>query len=92
MVFLSLMMVSEVRYPTFKSLDFRAKRTFTKMVVIVLLVACLVILWEKILQIALPVLFTVYLVYGFIRPRISRKVRDEIEEEEENGDEPGSVS
>jgi CDP-diacylglycerol--serine O-phosphatidyltransferase len=92
MVFLSLMMVSEVRYPTFKSLDFRAKRTFTKMVVIVLLVACLVILWEKILQIALPVLFTVYLVYGFIRPRISRKVRDEIEEEEENGDEPGAVS
>src|SRR5437762_7475876 len=55
MVFLSLMMVSEVRYPTFKSLDFRAKRTFTKMVIIVLLVACLVILWEKILQIVLPI-------------------------------------
>jgi hypothetical protein len=50
-------------------------------------VVCLVILWEKILQIVLPVLFTVYLVYGFIRPRISRKVRDEIEEEEENEDE-----
>jgi len=83
MVFLSLMMVSEVRYPTFKSLDFRAKRTFTKMVLIVLLVACLVILWEKIVPIILPVLFTVYLVYGFIRPRISRKVRDEIEEEDE---------
>src|SRR6266446_2152240 len=48
MVFLSLMMVSEVRYPTFKSLDFRAKRTFTKMVLIVLLVACLVLLWERI--------------------------------------------
>jgi len=92
MVFLSLMMVSEVRYPTFKSLDFRAKRTFTKMVIIVLLVACLVILWEKILQIALPVLFTVYLLYGFVRPRISRKVRDEIEEEEENDDEPESIS
>jgi CDP-diacylglycerol--serine O-phosphatidyltransferase len=83
MVLLSLMMVSEVRYPTFKSLDFRARRTFTKMVVIVLLVACLVILWEKIIQIVLPVLFTAYLVYGFIRPRISRKVRDEIEEEAE---------
>src|SRR5438093_3018527 len=90
MVFLSLMMVSEVRYPTFKSLDFRAKRTFTKMVIIVLLVACLMILWEKILHIVLPILFTVYLVYGFVRPRISRKVREEIEEEEEeeNDDEP----
>src|SRR5205807_3003265 len=41
MVFLSLMMVSEVKYPTFKTLDFRAKRTFTKMVVIVLLVVCI---------------------------------------------------
>src|SRR5438876_4279043 len=75
MVFLSLMMVSEVRYPTFKSLDFRAQRTFTKMVIIVLLVACLVILWERIIHVTLPVLFTTYLVYGFIRPRISRKVR-----------------
>jgi CDP-diacylglycerol--serine O-phosphatidyltransferase len=92
MVFLSLMMVSEVKYPTFKSLDFRAKRTFTKMVVIVLLVACLVLLWEKILQIILPILFTVYLVYGFIRPRISRKVRDEIEEEEESEDDIEGVS
>src|SRR5213595_2136105 len=44
MVLLSIMMVSEVKYPTFKTLDFRAKRTFTKMVVIVLLVACLVML------------------------------------------------
>lgn len=92
MVFLSLMMVSEVRYPTFKSLDFRARRPFTKLVVIVLLVACLAILWERIVPIALPVLFTVYLVYGFIRPRISRKVRDEIEEEEEHEDEPSAPS
>ena len=76
MVFLSLMMVSEVRYPTFKSLDFRAKRSFTKMVGIVLLVACVVILWERIKHVVLPVLFTIYLVYGFIRPRISRKVRE----------------
>ena len=92
MVFLSLMMVSEVRYPTFKSLDFRAKRTFTKMVIIVLMVACLVILWEKILQIVLPILFTIYLLYGFIRPRISHKVREEIEEEDDPEDEPGAPS
>ena len=92
MVFLSLMMVSEVRYPTFKSLDFRAKRTFTKMVIIVLMVACLVILWEKILQIVLPILFTIYLLYGFIRPRISHKVREEIEEDDDPEDEPGAPS
>ena len=90
MVLLSLMMVSEVRYPTFKTLDFRAKRSFTKMVMIVLGVACLVILWETIKHIVLPLFFTAYLIYGFIRPRISRKVRDEIEEEEETDDEPAA--
>jgi CDP-diacylglycerol--serine O-phosphatidyltransferase len=44
MVFLSVMMVSEVKYPSFKNLDLRAKRTFTKMVVVVLIVGCVVIL------------------------------------------------
>jgi CDP-diacylglycerol--serine O-phosphatidyltransferase len=86
MVFLSLMMVSEIKYPTFKSLDFRAQRTFTKMVVLALLVGCLIILREKLLPIVLPWLFVAYLVYGFIRPRISGKIRQEIEEEEEEAD------
>ena len=40
----------------------------------------------------LPALFTLYLVYGFIRPRISGKVRREIEEDEEDEDESGSPS
>jgi hypothetical protein len=31
-------------------------------------------------------LFTLYLVYGFIRPRISRRLRHEIEEEDEPDD------
>jgi hypothetical protein len=34
----------------------------------------------------LPAFFTLYLVYGFVRPRISRAMRKEIEEEDE--DEP----
>jgi hypothetical protein len=37
-------------------------------------------------------MFTAYLVYGFIRPRISRKVRDEIEEEDDHDEEPGALS
>ncbi|HEY0455170.1 MAG TPA: CDP-diacylglycerol--serine O-phosphatidyltransferase [Verrucomicrobiae bacterium] len=84
MLFLSLMMVSEVKYPTFKSLDFRAKRTFPKMVGIVVVIGFVVILWEKILPVALPLCFTTYLIYGFVRPRISRKMRHEIEEEEDD--------
>ena len=84
MVFLSMMMVSQVKYPTFKTLDFRAKRTFTKMVTIVLLIGFIIIFWDQILHIILPILFTVYLLYGFIRPRISRKMRHDIEDEDDD--------
>ena len=83
MVFLSVMMVSEVRYPAFKSIDWRTKRTFTRMVVTILLIGSLVILRNKVLPVVLPIFFTAYLVYGFIRPYISRKMRHDIEEEDE---------
>jgi CDP-diacylglycerol--serine O-phosphatidyltransferase len=84
MLFLSWMMVSEVKYPTFKRLDFRATRTFTKTLVAVLFIGSVVILREKVLLWVLPLFFTSYLIYGFIRPRISRRVREEIEDEPED--------
>ena len=87
MLFLSLMMVSEVKYPTFKKLDLRATKTFTKTLVAVLFIGAIVILREKILTFVLPVFFTTYLIYGFIRPRISRRMRREIEDEDEEEDE-----
>ena len=86
MVFLSLMMVSEVKYPTFKQLDFKTQRTFTKMLILIFLVGGLIVLWEKLLPIVLPWMFVAYLVYGFIRPRISGKIRHEIEDED--GEDP----
>ncbi len=91
MVFLSWMMVSEVKYPTFKRLDLRTTKTFTKTLVAVLFIGAVVILREKLLTFVMPVFFTSYLVYGFIRPRISRKVRHEIEDEEDEGDESTSA-
>ena len=87
MLFLSFMMVSEVKYPTFKSLDLRARRTFTKTVITVLFIGCLLMLRDILLPIVLPLLFTIYLLYGFVRPRISRKMIHEIEEEDDD-DEP----
>jgi CDP-diacylglycerol--serine O-phosphatidyltransferase len=84
MVLLSVMMVSEVKYPSFKTLDLRARRPFTKMVVAILFIGLLLVLRNKILPFVLPILFTAYLVYGFVRPRISRQMRHEIEEEEED--------
>lgn len=83
LVFLSAMMVSEVKYPSFKSLDFRAKRSFSKMLIIVLCVGFFLILWENVLPVLAPLVFTSYLLYGFIRPHISRTMRREIEEEED---------
>ncbi len=87
MIFLSMMMVSEVKYPTFKKFDLRATRPFTKLVIAALFIGLLVVLRTKVLPFLLPSIFTAYLVYGFVRPRISRRMRAEIEEEEE--EEPG---
>ena len=76
-------MVSDVRYPSFKSLDWRARRTFPKMVVTIIIVGFLLITWRHVLPWLLPVAFTAYLIYGFIRPKLSRKIRRELEEEED---------
>ena len=83
MVFLSVMMVSEVKYPSFKKFDWRARRTFPKMVGTILVVGFFFILRRQVIPLVLPILFTAYLVYGFIRPRLSRKMVHDIEEEEE---------
>ncbi len=81
LVFLSVMMVSEVKYPSFKKLDFRSRRPFAKFAGAVVVVACFVFLWKYLVPIVLPLIFTSYLVYGFVRPRLSRKLRREIEED-----------
>ena len=83
LLFLSAMMVSTVKYPTFKRFDLKATGTFWKTIIGALFIGSIVVLQERVLYVALPILFTAYLVYGFIRPRISRKMRHEIEEDEE---------
>jgi CDP-diacylglycerol--serine O-phosphatidyltransferase len=87
LVFLSAMMVSEVKYPSFKRLDFRARRSFFKMVIIVVALGFFVILWEKVLPIVAPAVFTIYLLYGFVRPWIPRRTQHAIEEEDEDDEE-----
>ena len=86
LIFLSAMMVSEVRYPSFKSLGLRSTTTFLKVIVAALFVGCLLILREKVLYYVLPLFFTGYLVYGFVRPHISRAWRKEIEEDEDESE------
>ncbi len=91
LLFLSAMMVSTVRYPSFKSLGLRSRSTFAKSILVALFVGSLLVLWELILFYVLPAFFTLYLVYGFIRPRISRHLRREIEEEDEEESEAGAA-
>ena len=91
LLFLSAMMVSKVKYPSFKSLGLRSSSTFTKAIIAALFLGFIMVLREKILYYVLPALFTVYLVYGFIRPRISGRIRREIEEEDDEEAERTSV-
>jgi CDP-diacylglycerol--serine O-phosphatidyltransferase len=86
LVFLSAMMVSEVKYPSFKSLGLRSSTTFLKIITGALFVGCILILREKILYYVLPAFFTAYLIYGFVRPSLSRAWRREIEEEDDEPD------
>lgn len=90
LVFLSAMMVSTVKYPSFKSLGLRSTSTFTKAIIAAMFVGLILVLGDLILYYVLPAFFTLYLVYGFVRPRISRRMRHEIEEEDDE-DEPESA-
>jgi CDP-diacylglycerol--serine O-phosphatidyltransferase len=88
LLFLSAMMVSTVKYPTFKSLGLRSTSTFSKALGAALFLGLILVFREKILYYLLPLFFTLYLIYGFFRPRISRRMRHEIEEEEEEEELP----
>jgi CDP-diacylglycerol--serine O-phosphatidyltransferase len=88
LLLLSWMMVSTVKYPSFKSLGLRSASTFVKAIIAAIIVGLIFLFWEQILFYVLPAFFTLYLVYGFIRPRISRKMRYEIEEEDEDAPPP----
>lgn len=88
LIFLSAMMVSTVRYPSFKSLGLRSTSTFVRAIGAAIFIGAVVILQEKILYYILPAFFTLYLIYGFVRPSLSRAWRREIEEDDD-GDNAG---
>jgi CDP-diacylglycerol--serine O-phosphatidyltransferase len=79
LLFLSFMMFSRVRYPSFKGVGWRTQRSLPRflMIIVVLVFAALHYEWMP------AVLFVGFLLYGFIRPLLSRPLRAEIEDEEE---------
>src|SRR5215831_3890408 len=74
LLFLSAMMVSTIKYPSFKSLGLRSSITFWKALAVGLVIGLIFVLRDRLIYV-LPAFFTLYLIYGFICPRISRKVR-----------------
>ena len=86
MVFLSWMMVSRVKYPSFKVFNLRTTRSFPGMLIAILLLGSIVVSKGKVLMFILPLFFTAYLIYGFVRPRLSRQTRREIIEEDDDED------
>jgi CDP-diacylglycerol---serine O-phosphatidyltransferase len=81
MVMLSWLMVSHVEYPSFKAVHWRTKRSFQWVLVTILFVYLTATLW----QIMPAVIFVSYLMYGLVRPWVSKQWRREIEIEEEPG-------
>ena len=77
MLGLSALMISNVKYPSFKKVDFQTRGTFLGIIagatVIVLL------LNESTRWFTPTVIFTLYLLYGLIRPRLSKNWRRNIE-------------
>jgi CDP-diacylglycerol--serine O-phosphatidyltransferase len=84
MIFLSWMMFSGFKYPSFKALNWRTTRSLPKFIGIVGVLIFTVMNYQW-----MPaVIFITYLLYGFLRPFLSRKMKQEIEEEVEDDDEP----
>ena len=80
LLFLSAMMVSKVKYPTFKKVNLRGSRSFIVMVAGALLIGLVFTAGRKYaLPVGAPLLFVLYLVYGFIRPWMPRRARKDIE-------------
>ncbi|MCB1225333.1 MAG: CDP-diacylglycerol--serine O-phosphatidyltransferase [Verrucomicrobiales bacterium] len=83
MALLSYLMVSKVEYPSFKKLGLRTRRPLPWVVVSILVVWFTVKNWQWMLA----VLFVSYLLYGLVRPWVSRHMRQSIEIEKEVIDE-----
>jgi len=76
MLFLSWLMISDVRYPSFKTVDWKTRGSLTT-IVLALVLIFVTIRFRFIMPV---VLFSSYLLYGFIRPWISQRWRKEIED------------
>jgi CDP-diacylglycerol--serine O-phosphatidyltransferase len=84
MLLLSYLMVSNLEYPSFKSVNWRTRRSIRVVLVAIFVIVFTVMNWQW-----MPaVLFVCYLLYGMVRPWVSRRWRHEIEVVDESGEGP----
>ena len=72
------LMISNLRYPSFKKVDFQTRGTPWGILGGALLILLLII--EQTRWYTPTLIFTLYLIYGLIRPLLSKKLRHSIEE------------
>jgi CDP-diacylglycerol---serine O-phosphatidyltransferase len=84
LLFLSFMMFSRFQYPSFKAINWKTKKSIPRFLAIILVLILTVMFYQW-----MPaVLFLAYLLYGVLRPWLSREWQREIEEE--IGEEPAA--
>ena len=77
MLGLSIMMFSQLSYPSFKAITWRTTRSISRFLIIAVVLLFTVLNYEW-----MPaVLFLLYLLYGLVRPWVSKAWQHEIEEE-----------
>ena len=83
LLFLSWMMFSHFKYPSFKAINWRTQKSLPRLLaaIVIILLTILYYRWMPAL------LFISYLLYGFFRPFVSKRLRKEIEEDEGDDDE-----
>jgi len=86
-VLLSFLMVSDIEYPSFKSVNWRTRRPLPWVIVSILVIVFSMFNWQW----TPAVFFVSYLMYGLVRPWVSRRMRRQIEIESEDPEEDALV-
>lgn len=86
MLGLSLLMISDIRYPSFKKVDWRTRGTLGAILTAIVLIMATV----QFRYVMPVVLFSAFLLYGFIRPWVSQKLRTGIEVEDADDEAPAA--
>ncbi|MGJ8671961.1 CDP-diacylglycerol--serine O-phosphatidyltransferase [Rubritalea sp.] len=82
MLGLSALMLSNVRYPSFKKVDWRTKGSLWGVVLGAIFI--MLIMYEQTRWYTPTLLFTLYLVYGLLRPFLSKRLQKKLEEKVES--------